>query len=171
MVWEFIKAIIPLWIFLNTTYLLWELFGTLKNDRTKIDKLCYKVVAFADVTLCIFGAVSAYIFIYLYILLYEFVPRPYIQPLVPFLYWFQESALSVSITSFILIIAFVIIVDEGLTFLSKAYRHDKFLMRNFNHLCGIVGSFSLYKLTFQNNVPYLMGFLSSWGDLQPHPNW
>lgn len=171
MLWEFIKAFIPFFIFVNATYCLWELIVTLKSSKTKIDTLLDKVVAFADVTLSVFGAVNAYIFIYIYMLQYEFVPRPYIQPIVPFLYWFQERAFSAVLTSFIIIIAFIIIVDEGLKFISKTYRYDKFLVRNFNHFWGAVGSYVLYSLTFQNNVASIMGFLNTWGHLQPHPNW
>lgn len=169
--WEFLLATIPLAIFLTTTYLLSWLLRSLKSLRGMIGSHWAKVVLIADTAYCLLGAVTSYIFVYVCLLAYQFVPRPYIQPLNTNLLWFEESFVSKLMVMVTIIFACIILIDEALRISPQIYQKYKFGMRNLLHFWGIIGAILLYLLTFENLAYSVGGFLVAWGDLQPDPNW
>ena len=169
--WDFLLAAIAIAIFLKTTYLLFELLRSLRALQGEIRSCWVKVVLISDTAYCILGAATSYLFVYVCLLAYQFVPRPHIQPLNTNLLWFEESCISKLIVVGTILFAFIILVEEAFRLSPEIYQSYRFGMRNSLHFWGMIGAILLYLLTFENFAFRAGGFLTGWGDLQHDPNW
>lgn len=156
-------------IFLLITIVFYRLVITVRSLPVLIqhsNDSALRAGVLADFIFGVFGAFTYCVFIYLFMLHYDFIPKPSTNSLVTFSVWFRDSIWGIVFTVSVILLFGCVVLFHSLSFSKDLRQIDQFHSSDSLRFFGYIGTITISYLSFGDLAPYLIGFLTGWGELK-----